>query len=161
MTAAAAGAPYAFGRADLRLVPRADWAPMLEDDHRDGLPGLFGIDLVDVGPGHAEGRLVLRDEHMLAPGDPLHAGTVVALADSCAGWGCIASLPEGVGGFATAELNVNLVGTTRAPDALLCTASMLHGGRTTQVWEATVRGERDGRAVAHFRCTQFLLVLSR
>lgn len=41
-----------------------------------------------------QARLSLRDELMLAAGDLLHAGTVVAFADSCAGWGCLASLPE-------------------------------------------------------------------
>ncbi len=34
---------------------------------------------------------------------------------------------------------------------------MLHGGRTTQVWDATVRRESDGRTIALFRCTQYLL----
>jgi 1,4-dihydroxy-2-naphthoyl-CoA hydrolase len=155
MTAAAAG------RADLRLVPRDDWAPTLAENHRSGLPGLLGIELVSVGPGRAEGRLVLREELMLSAGDYLHAGTVVAFADSCAGWGALASLPDGIGGFTTSEPKVNLVGTTRAPDALVCVATMVHGSRTTQVWDANVRRERDGRPVAHFRCTQFLLEEAR
>jgi 1,4-dihydroxy-2-naphthoyl-CoA hydrolase len=91
---------------------------------------------------------------MMAAGDFLHAGTVVAFADSCAGWGCLATLPDGVAGFTTSELKVNLVATTRLPDALRCLARLLHGGRTTQVWDATVTRESDGRTIAHFRCTQ-------
>ena len=65
---------------------------------------------------------------MLGPGDYLHAGTVVAFADSCAGWGCWKSLPDGRRGFTTSELKINLVGTTRMPDVLICVARMLHGG---------------------------------
>jgi acyl-coenzyme A thioesterase PaaI-like protein len=34
---------------------------------------------------------------------------------------------------------------------------MLHGGRSTQVWEATVEDETTGRPIAFFRCTQMML----
>jgi acyl-coenzyme A thioesterase PaaI-like protein len=37
---------------------------------------------------------------------------------------------------------------------------MLHGGRSTQVWDATV-SRSDGRPIAHFRCTQYLLKAER
>jgi uncharacterized protein (TIGR00369 family) len=90
-------------------------------------------------------------------GGILHAGALVAVADSFAGWGCMASLPDGATGFVTAELKVNLVASTRAPDALACTATLLHGGRSTQVWDVTVSRESDARLLAHFRCTQQLL----
>ena len=32
----------------------------------------------------------------------------------------------------------------------------MHGGRTTQLWDATV-SDADGRAMALFRCTQLVL----
>jgi hypothetical protein len=88
-------------------------------------------------------------------------GTVVALADSCAGWGCLATLPDGIAGFTTSELKVNLVATTQMPDALICVSQMLHGGRSTQVWDATVTRSRNGRAIAHYRATQHLLTEQR
>jgi 1,4-dihydroxy-2-naphthoyl-CoA hydrolase len=144
--------------ADVReLSDRASVKPSLST----GLTGFLGFEVLDVTSGRVEARLELRDELMLAAGNVLHAGTVVAFADSCAGWGCLASLPEGMGGFTTAELKVNLVATTRMPDALLCVARLLHGGRGTQVWDATVTRERDGRDIAHFRCTQHLLAAQR
>jgi 1,4-dihydroxy-2-naphthoyl-CoA hydrolase len=93
----------------------------------------------------------------MAAGDFLHAGTVVAFADSCACWGCLATLPHHAAGFTTSELKVNLVATARVPDALRCVAHLLYDGRTTRVWDATVTRESDGRAIRHFRCTQYLL----
>jgi len=143
------------------ISTQADLGPALVEKYRSGLTGLLGIELVDLAPGRIEARLPLRDALMLRRGDLLHAGTSVAFADSCAGWGCLASLPEHVSGFTTAELKVNLVGTTRADDTLACVATMVHGGRTTQVWDASVTRESDGRAIAHFRCTQFLLADAR
>jgi uncharacterized protein (TIGR00369 family) len=144
-------------RPDLRRLPQASWPAALADNQRSGLTGFLDLEVLDLAPGRIEARLELRDELMLAAGDYLHAGTVVAFADSCAGWGCLASLPEGATGFTTSELKVNLVATTRTPDALRCVATMLHGGGSIQVWDATVSRESDGRAVAHFRCSQYLL----
>jgi uncharacterized protein (TIGR00369 family) len=79
---------------------------------------------------------------------------VVTLADTAAGYGCFASLPEGATGFTTIELKANFLGTARE-GRLLCEATRVHGGRTTQVWDATVTHE--GKTIALFRCTQLLL----
>jgi uncharacterized protein (TIGR00369 family) len=121
---------------------------------RGRLPGLIGIEVETIEEGHVRMRLPLRDE-LLAPNGYLHAGTVVALADSACGYGCIASLPDGATGFTTIELKTNFLGTA-LEGTLSCASHRVHGGRTTQVWDATVRSE-DGKALALFRCTQLLL----
>ena len=120
------------------------------------LPGLFGLELIAIERGSAEARMDIRSE-FLAPNDFLHAGAVITLADSCCGMGCIASLPDGVSGFTTAELKSNFLRSARAGDALHCRATMAHSGRTTQVWDAVVARESDRRELALFRCTQYLL----
>ena len=119
------------------------------------LPGLFGVELLSIGHGRVESRLPLRPEH-LAPNEFLHAGTVITLADTSAGMGCLASLPQGAGGFTTIELKTNFLATAR-DGVLRCLAEMAHGGGRTQVWDATVSREADERVIALFRCTQFLL----
>jgi uncharacterized protein (TIGR00369 family) len=119
------------------------------------LPGMFGVELLSIEPGAVEGRLELKPEH-LAPNEFLHAATVIAIADSCAGMGCIASLPEGAAGFTTIELKTNFLGTA-TEGALLCSARMVHSGSRTQVWDSTVSREGDGRVIALFRCTQVIL----
>jgi 1,4-dihydroxy-2-naphthoyl-CoA hydrolase len=98
--------------------------------------------------------LPIRPE-MLAPNGFLHAATIVALADTSAGYATIAHLPEGAGGFTTIELKTNFLGTL-TEGLLLCTATAVHSGRLTQVWDAEVRSE-DGRRLALFRCTQMVL----
>jgi 1,4-dihydroxy-2-naphthoyl-CoA hydrolase len=119
------------------------------------LPAMFGLELVHVAPGEVDARLVLRPEH-LAPNNFLHAATVIAIADSACGMGCLASLPEEAGGFTTIELKTNFLGTA-TEGALRCDARMAHGGSRTQVWDAAVRREEDDRVIALFRCTQFIL----
>jgi uncharacterized protein (TIGR00369 family) len=119
------------------------------------LPGLFGVEILSIERGATETRLALKDEH-LAPNDFLHAGTVITLADTSCGMGCLASLPADAVGFTTIELKTNFLATARE-GALRCSARMVHGGGRTQVWDATVSREADERVIALFRCTQFLL----
>ena len=121
---------------------------------RDRLPGMLGIQIDEVEEGHVRMHLPLRPE-LLAPNGYLHAGTVVALADSACGYGCIASLPEGATGFTTIELKTNFLATA-LEGTLYAESRRVHGGRTTQVWDATISRE-DGRTLALFRCTQLLL----
>jgi len=40
---------------------------------------------------------------------------------------------------------------------VLCEAAAQHAGRTTQVWDATVKSADSGRTIALFRCTQMVL----
>jgi len=121
---------------------------------RGRLPGLIGIEVDEIEVGHVRMHLPLREE-LLAPNGYLHAGTVVALADSACGYGCIASLPDGASGFTTIELKTNFLGTALS-GTLTCESKRIHGGRTTQVWDAAVKDEA-GKTLALFRCTQLLL----
>ncbi len=117
------------------------------------LPGLIGLEVVGVEEGSISSRLELRGE-LLAPNGYLHAATVVALADTSCGYGTFANLPEGASGFTTIELKSNFLGTARE-GTIECEARLVHGGRTTQVWDATVTGPE--KTIALFRCTQMIL----
>ena len=119
------------------------------------LPGLVGMHVVEVAEGRLTGRLPLRAE-LLAPNGFLHAASVIALADTLCGYGCVAHLPEGAKGFTTIELKTNFLGTL-LEGALACEATALHLGRNTQVWDAVVSDESRGRRLALFRCTQIVL----
>lgn len=126
----------------------------LRNRQKGRLPGLLGIELMSLGSGTLTGSLLVRDE-LLAPNGFLHAATVVGLADTCCGYGCIAHLPEGAKNFTTVELKSNHVGTARE-GRITAVATAVHLGRSTQVWDATVTNDA-GKTVALFRCTQIVL----
>jgi uncharacterized protein (TIGR00369 family) len=86
----------------------------------------------------------------------LHGGTVVSVADSLSGYGTIVNLPEGAKGFVTVELKTNFLGAIRT-GAMVCEATPVHVGRTTQVWDAIARDEATDKMLATFRCTQLVL----
>lgn len=132
-----------------------DSAAYWNERSRDRLPGALGVDVLEIGPGHASGRVAIEPYH-LAPNGYLHAATVIALADTLCGYGCVASLPEGAIGFTTIETKSNHLGTART-GAISATARLVHGGRTTQLWDAEVVDETTAKTIALFRCTQMVL----
>jgi uncharacterized protein (TIGR00369 family) len=123
------------------------------------LPGLLDIELVELGDGVSRMRCVIAEKHLASNGY-LHAASLVAVADTTAGYGCVASLPEGAIGFTTIELKSNHLGTL-LEGALASTGSLAHRGRTTQVWDVTVEAEDTGKKIALFRCTQLILYPDR
>jgi len=136
----------------------SDWTLTPESFNERGqgkLPGLLGLEITSIAKGEAAGRIELKPHHM-APNGYLHAATVIALADTLAGYGCVASLPEGASGFTTIELKSNFLGTARE-GVIAGSARLVHGGRTTQVWDAEVKAEATGKTIALFRCTQMVL----
>lgn len=131
---------------------------LLEDLNERGtgtLPGLIGVEILEATEGRIRSHLRLRDE-LLAPNGYLHAATIVALADTSCGYGCFVNLPEGAEGFTTVELKSNFLGT-KHEGVIECEASLVHGGRATQVWDAIVTDDESGKKLALFRCTQMIL----
>jgi uncharacterized protein (TIGR00369 family) len=119
------------------------------------LPGLIGVRFTGVIENRIDAELEIRPE-LLAPNGYLHAATVIALADTACGYGCLAHLPAGAENFTTIELNSNFLGTARE-GTLACVATPAHLGNTTQVWDAVVSDAARERKIALFRCTQLVL----
>lgn len=127
----------------------------LEREGASRLPGLLGLEIVEL----ESARCVMRcdvDRRHQAPNGYLHAAAVVALADTAAGFGCVASRPPDAQGFTTIELKTNHVGSL-LQGGVVADARLIHGGRSTQVWDAEVTNEANGRSLAFFRCTQLLI----
>lgn len=119
------------------------------------LPGYLGIVITHVSGPEIRSELAVRQSH-LAPNGYLHAGAVVTLADTSAGYGCTANLPPGAVGFTTVELKSNHLGTA-LDGTIECVAKAAHLGKTTQVWDAVVTHRETAKTIALFRCTQLVL----
>lgn len=119
------------------------------------LPDHLGIVITSVKEGEIVAEFAVNGYH-LAPNGFLHAGSVVTLADTACGYACFSHLPEGAQNFTTIELKSNHLGTARE-GTVVATATAVHLGRTTQVWDATVINKDTGKTIALFRCTQMIL----
>jgi 1,4-dihydroxy-2-naphthoyl-CoA hydrolase len=119
------------------------------------LPGHLGIVIKEVAAGRVSAELAITP-FLMAPNGYLHAGSLITLADTASGYGCITNLPDGATGFTTIELKSNHLGTARE-GTLTCVATAVHMGKTTQVWDAEVRKDGVEKPLALFRCTQLIL----
>ena len=122
---------------------------------REWLPGHLGIEFLAVDPDEIRARMRV-EQRVCAWNGFLHAGAIVTLADTCCGYAVVRNLPEAAEGFTTLELKSNFFGTS-LEGFVECTATPVHKGRSTQVWDAVVRAEGKPRPLANFRCTQMIL----
>lgn len=119
------------------------------------LPEHLGLVITEVAPGRVVGGFEARPD-LIAHSGYLLAGAVLTVADILCGYGVSTAWPDGANGFTTVEVKCNFMGTLRE-GAGVCTAELLHGGRTTQIWDATFSDATTGRKLAVFRCTQMIL----
>ena len=129
-----------------------------EDFNRRGqgkLPGHLGLVITELDKTVVRAEMLVA-EHLMAPNGFLHAGSLVTLADTCCGYGCVVNLPAGANGFTTVELKSNHLGTA-LEGTVRCEAKPVHLGRTTQVWDAVVSHVETGKTLVMFRCTQMVL----
>ena len=122
-------------------------------------PGHVGLRFTHAEAGVVRAEMDVAARHH-APNGFLHAGSIVTLADTACGYGVRTCMPEGATGFTTIELKTNFLATV-LEGTIWAEATLVHGGRRTQVWDCTVRagatGEVDGKVLALFRCTQMVL----
>lgn len=120
------------------------------------LPGELGLEWTDVGRGRVSGCFTVVERHLASSGY-LHAASIIALVDTACGYGCGASLPDGALSFTTIELKANYLGTAKPGEVVTCEACLVHGGRSTQVWDAEAISEATGKKIALFRCKQMII----
>ncbi len=119
------------------------------------LPAHLGIEITEVAEGKMVGKMEIQS-HLFAPNGFLHAGSLVSMADTIAGYATIAHLPEGGKSFTTLELKTSFLRAARE-GAVIGQATPEHLGRTTQVWRVEIYSEVTQKKVAIFQCTQLIL----
>jgi uncharacterized protein (TIGR00369 family) len=125
----------------------------IQNRQKGTLPELLGFEVIGFDEHGLTASMEIKAHH-LAPNGYLHAASIITLADTACGYGCMLTLPEGANSFTTIELKSNHLGTARE-GKLEVLAKPVHSGRTTQVWDATVSAA--GKTIALFRCTQMVL----
>ena len=89
-------------------------------------------------------------------GGRAHGGALMALADTMGGVAAFINLDEKSAGTTTIESKTNFVGSAPVGAVLTATATPVHKGRRTQVWQTRIETE-EGRLVALVMQTQLSL----
>ncbi|MFB6271638.1 MAG: hotdog fold thioesterase [Salinibacter sp.] len=134
-------------------------SPSLPDDHDPetsplpenlgGVAELLGIEIQAMSSKRVTATMPVTPNHH-QPFGRLHGGVSVVLAESAASVGGHLAAPSGHTAVGV-EVNANHVRPVRE-GRLTATATPLHTGRSTQVWEIKIRDEED-RLVCASRCT--------
>ena len=127
----------------------------LNEANAGKLPEHLGLVITEVGDGRVVGRFAVRPDLVSHTGYLL-AGAGLTLADLLCGYGVSTAWTDGAKSFTTAEVKCNFVGTALEGEVEIV-ATLIHSGRTTQLWDAEITSVANGRRMALFRATQIIL----
>lgn len=114
----------------------------------------LGMVIVSLHPDEVVATLMVKPELCTLP-TGLHGGVFMAFADNTAAVATILNLPEGAAGTTTIESKTNFLAAAPVGATITATATPLHRGRRTQVWQTRI--EREGRLLASVVQTQLIL----
>ena len=86
----------------------------------------------------------------------LHGGAAMSLADTVGAAGTIINLPADAKGTTTIESKTNFVSPALLDTDVIATATPVHRGRRTQVWQTRIE-TTEGKLVALVTQTQMVL----
>jgi uncharacterized protein (TIGR00369 family) len=116
---------------------------------------LKGVTFTEAGADRVVARMLVRPD-LCTLNNTVHGGAVMALADSVGAAATVVNLPEGAKGTTTVESKTNFVGGAKEGSTVIATATPVHLGRRTQVWQTRLETE-DGKLVAVVTQTQLVL----
>jgi 1,4-dihydroxy-2-naphthoyl-CoA hydrolase len=117
-------------------------------------PGLMGVDLTTLSPERVVATMSVRAD-LCTAGDTLHGGALMAFADTLGAVGTVLNLPEGKR-TTTIDSSTKFIGAARAGTTVTGECVALHRGRTTMVWQTTVR-TAEGRLCGVVTQTQLVI----
>lgn len=116
---------------------------------------LKGVTFVEAEPERVVARMLVRPD-LCTLGHTIHGGAVMAFADSVGAAATVINLPPDAKGTTTIESKTNFVGGAKEGTTITATATPVHRGRRTQVWQTRIEGE-NGKLVAVVTQTQMVL----
>jgi 1,4-dihydroxy-2-naphthoyl-CoA hydrolase len=116
---------------------------------------LKGVKFTEAGKDRVVAKMVVRAD-LCTLHHTIHGGAIMALADSVGAAATVINLPEDAKGTTTLESKTNFIGGAKEGSTLVATATPVHRGRRTQVWQTRLETE-DGKLVAVVTQTQMVL----
>lgn len=116
---------------------------------------LMGVTFTHAEPDKVMATMVVRED-LCTVGDAIHGGAVMAFADLVGAAATVINLPPDAKGTTTLESKTNFVGAARAGSTVTATATPIHLGRRTHVWQTRLE-TGEGRLVAIVTQTQMIL----
>ena len=120
-------------------------------------PGLMGVEISEATKDRIVASMLVRPD-LCTAGGVCHGGAFMAFADTVGAIGTVVNLPPNTR-TTTIESKSNFMGAAPVNSRVIAEAIPLHKGRTTQVWQTTIRTEA-GKLCAVVTQTQMILPTS-
>ena len=117
-------------------------------------PGLMGVRLVTCEPERIVAEMAVRPE-LCTSGGILHGGASMAFADTLGALGTFVNLAPGKR-TTTTDSSTKFIGGARVGTTVTGESVALHRGRTTMVWQTSIR-TADGKLCSVVTQTQLVL----
>jgi len=117
-------------------------------------PGLMGVRITVATPERVVAEMRVRPE-LCTAGGILHGGAYMAFADTLGAIGTVVNLPPGKR-TTTTDSSTKFIGGAAVNTTVSAESVALHRGRTTMVWQTTLRNEA-GKLCSVVTQTQLVL----
>jgi 1,4-dihydroxy-2-naphthoyl-CoA hydrolase len=116
---------------------------------------LKGVAFTEATKDRVVARMLVRPD-LCTANHTIHGGAIMAFADSVGAAATVVNLPDDAKGTTTIESKTNFIGSAKEGTTVIATATPVHRGRRTQVWQTRLETE-EGRLVAVVTQTQMVL----
>ncbi len=129
-------------------------AANIQDMLKPLFPGLMGVEISEATKDKIVASMLVRPD-LCTAGGICHGGAFMAFADTIGAVGTVVNLPPNTR-TATIESKTNFMGAAPVNTKVIAESIPLHKGRTTQVWQTTIKTEA-GKLCAIVTQTQMVL----
>jgi uncharacterized protein (TIGR00369 family) len=116
---------------------------------------LKGVTFIEADEDRVVAKMLVRPD-LCTVSHSIHGGAVMAFADSVGAAATVINLPEDAKGTTTIESKTNFIGGAKEGTTVVATATPIHRGRRTQVWQTRLETE-EGKLIALVTQTQMVL----
>lgn len=117
-------------------------------------PGLMGVRLTELAPDRVVAEMLVRPD-LCTGGGILHGGAYMAFADTLGAVGTVVNLGAGQR-TTTTDSSTKFIAGAKVGSTVVGESIALHRGRTTQVWQTSIRNA-EGKLCAVVIQTQLIL----
>jgi 1,4-dihydroxy-2-naphthoyl-CoA hydrolase len=117
-------------------------------------PGLMGVKLTEASPERVVATMLVRPQ-LCTAGGILHGGASMAFADTLGAVGTLLNLPQGKR-TTTTDSSTKFIAAAAVDTIVTGECVALHRGRTTMVWQTSIRNDR-GKLCSVVTQTQLVL----
>ena len=109
---------------------------------KDQLPESFGLAFTEIGKDFIKGSLTVDERH-LRPGKIMNGGVSLVLIETLGSMSAACLVDTNKFNPLGIQVTANHLAIARPGDVITATSKPVHIGRSTQIWDVSIRNQKD------------------